>query len=77
MLEQLRLPQPEGCQGVSLVDHISGALPDNPLIRFAEADHYNDYALFKDHLKLIVTIPPGPGASRGLGQDGDAACQAL
>ncbi len=61
LLEQLRLPRGENLQGVSLVDHLSGRLPDMPLIRFAEGTKSGprQYAIFADTTKLILTaIPP-------------------
>jgi len=61
LLEQLRLPAGESLQGKSLVDHISGTLPNEPLARFAEATKAGprQYALFADNLKLIATeLPP-------------------
>jgi len=61
LLEQLRLSSGETLQGASLVDHLSGTLPDMPLMRFAEATKsgLRQYAIFADATKLIVTaIPP-------------------
>lgn len=60
LLAQLRLPPGEGLQGVSLVDHISGTLPNQPFARFAEATKAGprQYAVFVDTLKLIATELP-------------------
>ena len=60
LLEQLRIPSGENLQGTSLVDHMSGTLPDMPLMRFAEAVKAGpkQYALFADVTKLIVTAIP-------------------
>ena len=61
LLEQLRLSSGETLQGTSLVDHLSGTLPDVPLMRFAEAVKagLRQYAIFADVTKLIVTaLPP-------------------
>ena len=61
IMEQLRIPPGEALQGTSLVDHLSGTLPDVPLVRFAEAvkSGPQQYALFADVTKLMVTaIPP-------------------
>jgi len=61
LLEQLRLSSGENLQGTSLIDHVSGTLPDVPLMQFAEATKagLRQYAIFADVTKLIVTaIPP-------------------
>ncbi|MBU0617352.1 MAG: sulfatase [Planctomycetes bacterium] len=61
LLEQLRISSAENLQGSSLVDHLSGTLPDVPLMRFAEATKSGpeQYAIFVDVTKLIVTaVPP-------------------
>ena len=60
ILDQLGLRPGESLQGVSLVDHISGRLPDKPLARFAEAVKAGkaEYALFVAGTKLITTEVP-------------------
>jgi arylsulfatase A-like enzyme len=60
LLEQLRLSSGENLQGTSLIDHVSGTLPDVPLMRFAEATKagLRQYAIFADTTKLIVTAIP-------------------
>lgn len=60
LLEQLRLPPGASLQGVSLVDHISGRLPREPLARFAEAIKAGpyQYAVFAETAKLITTHVP-------------------
>lgn len=60
LLEQLRIPSGGNLQGVSLVDHLSGRLPPQPLARFGEAIKAGarQYALFAENTKLLVTEIP-------------------
>lgn len=60
LLEQLQIPSGKNLQGVSLVDHISGRLPPQPIARFAEAIKAGarQFALFAENTKLLVTEVP-------------------
>ncbi len=61
LLEQLRIkPSDPQIQGRSLVPHLTGTLPDKPLVRFAEAVKAGPYqfAVFADSTKLLLRQVP-------------------
>jgi arylsulfatase len=61
ILDQLRLPQPAGLQGFSLVDHIAGRPPSKPVVAFAEGVKLGaeQKALYAGDWKLMVTPSTG------------------
>jgi arylsulfatase A-like enzyme len=77
VLEQLGLKPGETLQGISLVDHISGRLPNRPLARFAEAIKAGNaqYAVFVSGTKLITTEVPARRLPDGTTSKPDAQHQ--